>query len=253
MRLLQTIPKVFFFTILSFWLAACGGGGGGSDDDPAPLDTTVDYDIFKVLFGTPGVSRTMMGSGPDDGGDIWSINRVITTLVTPDPADPCLAGETQQDDVLTLTDDTGLVTTSAGPACYSISGLIQETLELDETETPKVYSLLTTAGTLPLTARIGDGGLFGAWNLFDDTNGDNIYDGGAGDTITGSSTSNWRLEDQNGKAAIVISIEIRDQFGVIEGSETNTFFILPSGAITGFEINVLIVGDGTLTLTGTLN
>jgi len=33
MRLLQTIPKVFFFTILTFWLAACGGGGSGGDDD----------------------------------------------------------------------------------------------------------------------------------------------------------------------------------------------------------------------------
>ena len=35
MRLLQTIPKVFFFTILSFWLTACGGGS----DDEAEANT----------------------------------------------------------------------------------------------------------------------------------------------------------------------------------------------------------------------
>jgi hypothetical protein len=231
-------------------VAGCGGGGGGS----TPLDTTVDYDISKVIFGTPGVSRTMTGSGPDAGGDVWTINRVITTLITPDPADPCLVDETQQDEVLTLTEDTGNVITSAGPSCYTTAGLIQAVFSLDEAAVPRTYTLLTTGGTLPLTARIGDGGLAGIWDLFEDTNGDRVYNGaGGGDTFIGSSTTNWRLEDQQGRAALVLSGVIRDIFGTQIASETDTYFITPSGIITGFEFKLTLAGGGgSLTLDGTV-
>lgn len=236
------------------FIASCGGsGGGGGDDDPAPLDTTVDYDIAKVLFGTPGVTRTLTGSGDSSDGSQWTITQVLTTLTTPDPTDPCLPGETQQDDALTLTSDTGLVITSAGPECWTTSGLLQNTFSLDVTDTPESYSIMTAAGTMPLTAKIGAGGLAGTWNDFEDTDGDDIYNGAGGDAFTGSSASNWKLEDQQGKAALVLSIVIRDEFGTQVGSQTSTFFITPSGTITGFTITVTLPGIITLNFTGTVN
>ena len=243
--------STIFGIALVLLLTACGGGGGGGGGF-TPIDTTVDYDISKALFGTPGVSRTLTGSGTDAGGDVWTLNRVITTLITPDLADVCLAGETQQDDAFTLTEDTGNVITSAGPSCYTTAGLIQNIFSLNETAVPRRYTFLTTGGTLPLTARIGDGGLAGIWDRFEDTNGDRFYNGtGGGDTFIGSSTTNWRLEDQNGRAAIVLSAVIRDIFGTQIGSETDTFFITPSGTMTAFEIKIALAGaGGSLTLNG---
>jgi hypothetical protein len=232
-------------------LVGCGGGGGGdSGDNFTPLDTTVDYDIAAALFGVSGVSRTFTGSGADSDGNQWTVTRVMTTLATPDLIN-CLLGETQQDDALTLT-VAGSVTTSAGPSCYTTSGLLQRTFSLDVTDSPKEYEILTTGGTLPLIAKIGAGGLSGVWDRFEDTNGDDFYGGGAGDTFIGSSTSNWNLEDQQGKAALVISSVLRDEFGTQEGSETDTYFITPSGTVTGFKIIVTLPGF-SLTLTGTVN
>ena len=241
--------KHLALAIVVFTLAACGGGGG---DDFVPLDTTVDYDIAAALFGTSGVSRTLTGSGTDSDGRQWTVDQTRTTRATIDPTGPCLAGETQQDVALTLTVDTGAVVTAAGPSCWTTSGLLHKTLDLDVTDFPKEYSILTTAGTLPLTAKIGAGGLSGVWNHFEDTNGDDNYNGGAGDDFIGSSTSNWKLEDQQGKAALVISSILRDEFGTQEGSETDTYFIAPSGTITGFKIKILLPGF-SLTLTGTVN
>jgi hypothetical protein len=217
-----------------------------------PLDTTVDYDIAAALFGTTEVSRTLKGDGIASDGRRWTIDQVFTTRVTPDPTGPCLAGETQQDEALTLTSDTGDVITSAGPSCYSTSGLIQNTFELDVTDSSESYSMLATAGTLPLTARIITGGLSGTWSRFEDLygNGDDTkYNGGPGEYI-GSSTSNWKLEDQRGRAALVFSAVLRDENGTQEGSETNTYFITPSGTITGFKIKISRPGL-SLTLTGT--
>jgi hypothetical protein len=249
--------KLLKFTVvatLSLFLFGCGGSsGGGGDDDPTPLDTTVEYDIAKVLFGTPGVTRTLTGSGDASDGSQWTITQVVTTLTTPDPTDPCLPGETQQDDALTLTSDTGLVITSAGPECWTTSGLLQNTFSLDVTDTPELYSIMTAAGTMPLTAKIGAGGLAGTWNDFEDTDGDDFYNGGGGDVFTGSSTSNWKLEDQQGKAALVLSFVIWDEFGTQVGSETDTFFITPSGTITGFTFTVTLPGIITLNFTGTVN
>jgi len=117
------------------------------------------------------------------------------------------------------------------------------------TDSAESYSILTTAGTLPLTARITTGGLSGTWGRFEDTNGDDKYNGGPGEFI-GSSTSNWKLEDQRGRAALVFSAVLRDGNGTQEGSETDTYFITPSGTITGFNIKISPPGL-SLTLIGT--
>jgi hypothetical protein len=120
------------------------------------------------------------------------------------------------------------------------------------TDSSESYSILTTAGTLPLTARISTRGLSGTWGRFEDLygNGDDTkYNGGPGEYI-GSSTSNWKLEDQRGRAALVFSAVLRDGNGTQEGSETDTYFITPSGTITGFKIKISRPGL-SLTLTGT--
>jgi hypothetical protein len=246
-KLSLSIRYIILLSSILF-LTSCGGGGGGGDNF-TPLDTTVDYDIAAALFGTPGVSRTFTGGGADSDGNQWTGTRVMTTLATPDLIN-CLLGETQQDDALTLT-VAGSVTTSAGPSCYTTSGLLQRTFSLDVTDSPKEYEILTTGGTLPLIAKIGAGGLSGVWDRFEDTNGDDFYGGGAGDTFIGSSTSNWNLEDQQGKAALVISSVLRNS-GTQEASETDTYFITPSGTVTGFKIIVTLPGF-SLTLTGTVN
>jgi hypothetical protein len=59
MRLLQTIPKVFFFTILSFWLASCHFGDSDDDgddniyqtSDPCGTVTELTDDIVAATLG----------------------------------------------------------------------------------------------------------------------------------------------------------------------------------------------------------
>ncbi len=251
MKYIQMILCSFFILTLS----ACGGGGGGggSDDDFTPLDTTVDYDLAQAFFGIPGVSRTESGSGSDTDGNSWTYSQTLTTLASPDPGGPCLVSETQTNSTLTLTEAGGFVIVASGPACFTTSGFIQETFDLDESDNPDNYSLLTTAGDFPLTARLGNGGSLGSWNNFEDTNGDFIYDGINGDTFTGSVTGTWRLEDQMGKAALVLSYVIRDEFGTQEGSETTTVFLNPAGSVSTITRVIDIVGFGTISLTGSIN
>ena len=70
MRLLQTISKVFFFTILTFWLAACGGGGGGDGGGTSPVSNTKvladNFDSGALATGVwkhslDGVNRSIQG------------------------------------------------------------------------------------------------------------------------------------------------------------------------------------------------
>ena len=244
--------KQLFLVVTVLALAACGGGSGDDSDDFVPLDPTVNYDISAFTFGTAGVARTLSGQGIDSDGDLWTIERILTTRTTPDPAGPCLLGETQQDDALTLVIQNVGATTTGSTSCYTTAGIIQSTFELVVTDSPVSYEILTAAGNLPTTARIGAGGLLGAWNEYSDTNGDGIYDAAPGDTFTGSSTSNWRLEDQRGRAAFVITGIIRDEFGTQIGSEIDTYYITPSGAITGFEIFISLPGL-EVTLSGTVS
>lgn len=234
-------------------LSACGGGGSSDDDDFTPLDPGVDYDLAKALFGTAGVSRTESGSGSDTNGITWSYSHTSTTLVSPAPGGPCSPTETQQNTSLTLTETGGLVIVSSGPACYSSNGLIQNTLELDISDDPDTYSLMTVAGDLPLTARIGESGSLGSWNDYEDTNGDLKYDGINGDTFSGSGSGVWRLEDRKGKAVVVLSYVFRDETGIQDGNETVTVFITPSGSISSTERSIFIVGYGTINLSGSYN
>jgi hypothetical protein len=259
MKYLHVLLIPFFILALN----ACGGGSSSSDDEEeafpddviVPLDTTVDYDIAKVLFGTPDEARSMSGSGTDDIEGVWTFNRTITTLTAIDPAGPCLAGQIQQDISTTRTETTtGFVTISAGPVCYSISGTLQETFSFDKTDNPEDYKILTTAGDLPLLARIGDGGFAGGWNFYYDTDENDLYDAAITDSFAGSETANWRLEDQEGIAALVFSYEGRDDSGVVVYTQTTTYFITPSGGISGWTDQTAFLELAyTLTFSGTVD
>lgn len=244
-------------TIISLVLplfAACGGGGGGGGDDSDSLDTNTDYDVEAALFGTPGETRNLNGSGTDAAGDEWTVDWSLTTLSSPDPADPCQSDETQRDYSLTLTEDSGVVVTASGLNCFTIGSLIQRTFRLNVDASPDTYQLLTTGGTLPTTAQLGDGSSVGGWDRFEDSNGDGVYDGSSGgDTFIGSISTNWKLEKQNGKAALVLSTVFRDSSGTQAGSETDTFFIKPDGTLTGFKIHVVFSNGGELTVRGDVN
>jgi hypothetical protein len=142
---MQPSYRTLFAGILPlFILSACGGGGGGGggdDDDSNPLDPTVDYDLAKAQFGTPGVSRTESGSGSDSNGFSWVYSRTFVTLASPDPTGPCLASETQIDDSLTLTEESGFEIVSFGPECFTTSGFIQQTLGIDESNDTDNYTI----------------------------------------------------------------------------------------------------------------
>jgi hypothetical protein len=258
MKYLRVLLLPFFILALN----ACGDVSSSDDDDDddvvddtfETLDASEDYDILTALTGIPGVARSRSGSGTDDVGGIWTYDGNFTTLTAIDPDDPCLSGETQRDYSTTLTETvSGLVITTAGPACYSTSDTLQSTFSLDTSRNPEAYTLLTTTGDLPLLARIGDGGFFGSWNFYEDTDDNGVFDAATTDSFTGSQSANWNLEEREGVAALVLSYETLDEFGAVDTTETLTYFITPSGDVTGWESQTLIVGYGTITLSGTVD
>jgi hypothetical protein len=215
----------------------------------------MDYNIADAIVGTAGVSLIYSGGGTDTEGNEWRIKHILTTRDKPDPAGPCLAGQTQVDGALRLTVNSGgtdgNVVYVTGPSCFTTAGFLQNTLQLEESVLPKKYAILATSGTLPATAKIGSGGVSGVWKKYDDTDFDGVYRGGAGDIYTGSNSATWKLEDQQGTAALVFSSVSRDENGVLEASEIDTYYLTPSGKVTGFQF-VLNVPQGPITLTGTV-
>lgn len=97
MRLLQKIPKVFFFTILSLWLAACGGGGGGSESD-RKCDLEVESiftaqdgsgDIYVLthvsmdLYDEKIVARLNSTGSTDSGFEVFERTDQVLTTIAP--------------------------------------------------------------------------------------------------------------------------------------------------------------------------
>jgi hypothetical protein len=129
MRLLQTIPKFFFLTILSVWLTACGGGGGGGGGD----DITIGDDgtALENIDGT-WLSNCDIDAPSDISSDLLviAINGDLTVIATAYGNLSCNNDDILIQETVTATYILGSAVTVDG----SVAGITTAT-EIDITDT----------------------------------------------------------------------------------------------------------------------
>lgn len=226
--------------IIILVLAACtplfGCGAGDSNDHInnvlTPIGSPVNLKVMKSFW--EGSSASVSYSSSMVGLDRNGTNYIGTLSAT--GSGTISYGSQQMTKSMMTTSLTNTTNGATSGGTISNYYLLPTSIYFkSEWSNGRVCTPITTGTSLPLSALVGDQGSFGRTTYDSDT----------------TELTKWKIfGDVNGSSKIVISSYQQISSGYTISSESDTFYINPSGSIYRYDVEIYENGISTIKLTG---